>query len=737
MRYDPDYQSSGRKRRLQAVPIARLLNIVVNFSALVIYTGLIVYILRKNPKAALNRLCACIFVSFAVFSLGQMFLQNAASVAQARFWVNVSSVGWCTFPVFGLWFYICFADKGWWPRKFWIYAGSALMSIYFIYQQFAGNLIVDFIERPYGWAVGWSKSVVSLAFSLYYAFFVLLCAYLSLDILRNSNDLRKKKGAYISCVTMLIALPLGFLTDTVLPALETYTLPPMGNVMALVWAGGLAYVVERYGILTLTPIYVTSEILSTMGDSLMLVDMTGRIVFANQATTEMLGYSVREMYGRTLHSLFTGPGPQGLDEQSFISTLISHKKIKDINVLYVAKDGKTVPVLFSASLAERDEVPVGVVVTAHDMTSYMEIAENLRLSEERYRTLVENALVGIGIHQDNKTVYANPVLVEMLGYTADEVIGLPIAQIIAPEERDLVLTRAKRRQEGKDEPVIYEITLIRKDGAPLYALISNVVIDYNGTKATMFTISDITDTKARRELEMANRELEAFSYSVSHDLRAPLRAIHGFAEALIEDYGDRLDEVGMDYLNRVRRSAERMAQLIDGLLSLSRLSQRDLYVGMVDLSTLAREVIEELSQRQPDRSVEVKIADGLVAECDMDLVRIVLDNLLGNSWKFTVGKDQAVIEFGAIGQNGETVYFVRDNGVGFDMRYADKLFMPFQRLHGEEFEGTGIGLATVARIIYRHGGRIWAEGVPGAGATFFFTLSEPGRESNGRKKNSA
>ena len=285
--------------------------------------------------------------------------------------------------------------------------------------------------------------------------------------------------------------------------------------------------------------------------------------------------------------------------------------------------------------------------------------------------------------------------------------------------------------------MIYEITLIRKDGAPLYALISNVVINYNGTKATMFTISDITDTKARRELEMANRELEAFSYSVSHDLRAPLRAIHGFAEALIEDYGDRLDEVGMDYLNRVRRSAERMAQLIDGLLSLSRLSQRDLYVGMVDLSTLAREVIEELSQRQPDRSVEVKIADGLVAECDMDLVRIVLDNLLGNSWKFTVGKDQAVIEFGAIGQNGETVYFVRDNGVGFDMRYADKLFMPFQRLHGEEFEGTGIGLATVARIIYRHGGRIWAEGVPGAGATFFFTLSEPGRESNGRKKNSA
>ncbi len=300
-----------------------------------------------------------------------------------------------------------------------------------------------------------------------------------------------------------------------------------------------------------------------------------------------------------------------------------------------------------------------------------------------------------------------------------------------------MLRRSKKRQEGKDEPVVYEITLIRKDGTPLYALISNVVIEHGGRKATMFTISDITDTKARRELEMVNKELEAFSYSVSHDLRAPLRAIHGFAQAAIEDYGDRLDEVGMDYLERIVRSAERMGQLIDDLLSLSRLSQKDLNIGMVDLSTIAQEVVKELRERDPCRTVEFRIADGLVAECDADLVKIVLDNLLGNAWKFTASKDHAVIEFGAIRQNGETVYFVRDNGVGFDMRYAEKLFMPFQRLHGEEFEGTGIGLATVARVIYRHGGRIWAEGVPNAGATFFFTLSEPGREIDGRKRNSA
>ena len=206
--------------------IARLLSILLNFSALAIYLGLIVYILLKNPKAALNRLCACIFLSFAVYSFGQLFLSNSTSVAQARFWVKVSSLGWCTFPTFGLWFYICFAEKDWWPRHFWLYASSALISVYFIYQQFSGNLIVNFIEMPYGWSIEWSKSAASLAFSLYYAVFVLLCAYFALATFMNAPDMRKKKGAYISGITMLIALPLGALTDTVLPVLKIHVVPP-------------------------------------------------------------------------------------------------------------------------------------------------------------------------------------------------------------------------------------------------------------------------------------------------------------------------------------------------------------------------------------------------------------------------------------------------------------------------------------------------------------------------------
>jgi signal transduction histidine kinase len=226
------------------------------------------------------------------------------------------------------------------------------------------------------------------------------------------------------------------------------------------------------------------------------------------------------------------------------------------------------------------------------------------------------------------------------------------------------------------------------------------------------------------QLEAANKELEAFAYSVSHDLRAPLRGIAGFSQVLMEDYADRLDEEGKQALRRVQAAAQRMAQLIDDLLNLSRITRGELRREPVDLSALARTLAAELQQRGAGRPVEVVIADGLVAEGDARLLRVVLENLLANAWKFTAKKPRARVEFGADRRNGgPATYFVRDNGAGFDMRYAGKLFGAFQRLHTvHEFPGNGIGLATVQRIIHRHGGRVWAEGAVDNGATFYFAL---------------
>jgi light-regulated signal transduction histidine kinase (bacteriophytochrome) len=243
------------------------------------------------------------------------------------------------------------------------------------------------------------------------------------------------------------------------------------------------------------------------------------------------------------------------------------------------------------------------------------------------------------------------------------------------------------------------------------------------------------------ELRAVNRELEAFSYSVSHDLRAPLRGIDGFSQALLEDCLDQLDPTGQDYLRRIRAATQRMGQLIDDLLTLSRVTRSDMHKESVDISRLASRICTHLQQAAPERLVEFEIQTDLTAHGDARLLQVVLDNLLNNAWKFTSGQPQAKIEFGMMPPNaverineqsqfptsaqGIPIYFVRDNGVGFSMSFVEKLFRPFQRLHGmHEFPGNGIGLATVQRIIHRHGGQVWAEGALSQGATFYFTLTD-------------
>jgi len=230
-------------------------------------------------------------------------------------------------------------------------------------------------------------------------------------------------------------------------------------------------------------------------------------------------------------------------------------------------------------------------------------------------------------------------------------------------------------------------------------------------------------TERTRELQRMVDELSSFSYSVSHDLRSPLRSIDGFSQILQEEYSDKLDDTGKGYIERIHAAALRMGQLIDDMLMLSRIGRHDMQRTQVDLSRIARDVASGLGREQPERSVEISIQEGLRAFGDDHLLRIVLENLLGNAWKYTGRSNNVRIEFGQTENQNQQAFFVRDNGVGFDMRYADKLFGVFQRLHSyNEFEGTGIGLATVERIIKRHGGKIWAEAEPGKGATFYFTL---------------
>lgn len=229
--------------------------------------------------------------------------------------------------------------------------------------------------------------------------------------------------------------------------------------------------------------------------------------------------------------------------------------------------------------------------------------------------------------------------------------------------------------------------------------------------------------EAKEAADAYNREVEAFSYSVSHDLRTPLRSIAGFSQILLDDYAGSLDEQGRGFLNRIVVAAARMGQLIDDMLNLSRVTRTEMTRERVDLSELALKTFRSFAESNPERQVEFRLTEGLSAQCDERLVSIVLQNIIGNSWKFTQKVEHAEIEFGALTDNNETVYFVRDNGAGFDMAYGGKLFSPFQRVHkADDFPGTGIGLATVKRVVERHGGRVWIEGWVGRGATVYFTM---------------
>jgi PAS domain S-box-containing protein len=398
-------------------------------------------------------------------------------------------------------------------------------------------------------------------------------------------------------------------------------------------------------------------------------------------------------------------------------------------------------------------VLAGSVYVAHVFESYRQTIERqqeerlraeraLRASETELRRVFDSLEdVFFRVDLSGRVLKLSPS-VAALGYRPDQLVGDDMRVLFLDSaDRDRMLDELMRRNSVRD----YDVCLVRAGGEALWASIAaHLVHDGDGrlvgVEGTMRDISprkraegeirDLNDSLQRRarELEVANRELESFSYSVSHDLRGPLRGIDSFSSMLMEDYGERLDDQGKGYIRRVRAAAQRMGQLIDDLLALSRVTRAELRRELVNLSAIGGAIAEDLRLRDQRRNVTFLIAENVTLAGDTVLLRIVLENLFDNAWKFTAGRESARIEFGCAEVDGERACFVRDDGVGFDMAYAGKLFGPFQRLHSaHEFAGTGIGLATVERIIRRHQGRVWAKGEVGAGATFYFTVGKTAR----------
>jgi PAS domain S-box-containing protein len=378
-------------------------------------------------------------------------------------------------------------------------------------------------------------------------------------------------------------------------------------------------------------------------------------------------------------------------------------------------------------------VTVTPIIDSHGVhRGYGKVTRDLserRRFEQRHRLMVESVKdYGIFMLDPDGNVRSWNLGAELIkGYKAEEILGRHFSTFYTEKDIRDEHPADELRQAIASGRFEEEGWRVRKDGSRFWA---NVVItplyDDNKTLVGFSKVTrDLTERKySEEQLKKAYEELESFSYSVSHDLRAPLRSMDGFSDILLTTASEKLDEKSKGYLTRIRESSQRMARLIDDLLNLSRLSREPLNLKTVQLSDLAQKHVAELRKTQPARNVEVVIQPGLKAQADPSLIQVVIENLISNAWKYSSKVEHAKIEFGSIvNSSGGTEFYVRDNGAGFDMGYKDKLFGAFQRLHGvNDFPGTGIGLATVKRIVHRHGGDVWVEGEVGKGATFYFTL---------------
>ncbi|GFO55361.1 hypothetical protein GMSM_23680 [Geomonas sp. Red276] len=468
-------------------------------------------------------------------------------------------------------------------------------------------------------------------------------------------------------------------------------------------------------------------------------DSDGNVLSVNPFCANRLGYTADELAGRSVLRLFHEGDRAALTEQ-LKWCLNKPGQVHHWQFRTIRKDGELLWVDEIARAVYDLDGTLNVLLLCQDLTDLQRAEEAMKNSETRFRRLFETAKEGILIldADTGQIIEVNPFLMELLGYSREELLAKKLWEIGLLA--DFAASKDNFSALQQNEVIRYEnLPLITKDGRQVDAEFISNVYSINGTRMIQCNIRDITDrrraeeeiarlngdlTSRAAELEAANRELEAFNFMLAHDLCQPLHLISTHCQAVQMKCGDQINGECAGYLQEACQSAVRMHDTIEALLNFSRIALTEPRREMIDLSAMAREVTDRLKGAEPERRVALRIADGVHAEADADMLRIVLENLFNNAWKHSGIKEGAVVEFGVTETEGVSTYYVRDNGTGFDQEGAAQLFIPFRRLPGAEgYRGFGIGLATAERIIRRHGGKIWAEGAPGKGATFYFTLS--------------
>jgi PAS domain S-box-containing protein len=468
------------------------------------------------------------------------------------------------------------------------------------------------------------------------------------------------------------------------------------------------------------------------------------ILEANETFCQLISYPKDEIVDRS-YEQFSHPDDIGKEGGLYNQMFKGEIPGYNLQKRFITKSGEIVWVNLTAGiLRDQEGTPQFALAIAEDITERKLSEVALLESEQRYRKLMNVMPDWVAVFTDGKLTYGNPTLIEQFGVSSlEDLLGIELSSLTTTEE-DLALSVIRHRNALSGEKVpLAEFKIHNPDGTIFTVEARPTSIVFDGKESVLVVAREISERKKNEEelrkyrqhleqlveertlqLQKSNDELKAFAYSVSHDLRAPLRSIRGFSDILFEDFGSTLDQTAQGHLERIRNSATHMEELIHGLLEFSRVTHHKLSLQSIDLSQMAEDLILYYRQGDPERNINIRIKPHMTAQGDPTLLRIVLDNLLGNAWKFTQNKTQAEIKFNCTKIDGTRVFSVSDNGAGFDMKYSENLFKVFQRLHAaDEFEGTGIGLATVQKIIQRHEGRIWTEAEVDQGATFFFTLN--------------
>lgn len=709
---------------------------VTLFISAMVSGALAVYAWRRRKMLPAGTEMFLLMVAVSVWSLCSG-LESASLARDAKiFWSVITYIGSQSAPVLFFLFALRYTQQDSWlnRRRVAFLFIVPLVSFLLAATNQWHHLLWPAVTLKTGWAgvTGIFKHGQWYWFMIAYDYLLMLLGMLALLRAGFSRSTLYSRQAPFILLAALVPW-IGNIAYSFLPSsVEGVDLTPIAFTVTVVLVAGAVF---RYRLLDLGPI-ARNVLFKSVRDVMIATDTAGRIVDVNPAGEELIGRSEREIIGLPAAEAFAG--------RPDVVERINSGRREDHGEVEIERDGARRHFdMRSWPLVGRNDRVLGRLVTIHDITELKLMQDELLSTKERLENLLRSSPAVIyscepgGVYP--RTFMSDNVILQ-LGYSAAEFLADPGFWIerVHPEDADRVLSDMTGVFE--DGNFSHEYRFLQKTGN--YRWMHDefrLLADPEGDPREIIGYwIDVTERKEAEEaieklnadlvekateLQAANRELEAFGYSVSHDLRAPLRAIHGFSQILLEEYADGLDAEGRRVLDVILSNTRSMGQLIDDILALSRAGRHELRSSSIDMASIAEEVYQGFGQNVNGRRIRFTVAQLPPATGDRNLIRQVFVNLISNAIKFTGNRELAIIEVGAIPCEGETAYFVKDNGAGFDMRYADKLFGVFQRLHSaDEYEGTGVGLALVQRIVRRHHGRVWAEGAVEGGATFFFTM---------------